>query len=319
MISLEQVTKVYESRRLFGKRAPHKAVDSLSLEIPAGIFGLLGVNGAGKSTTLKMIATLLHPTSGRILIEGKDSVKDEKPLRRRINMITGSDRMLYFRLTGRENLSYFAALYGLGYRETKRRVDFLLDLTGLSAAAGQRVEQYSRGMKQRLSIARGLINDPSVLLLDEPTLGLDVEMAHEIRRFIKNELAAARKGTIILTSHYMQEIEAVCPRLGILQHGKLIFQGRPEELYERMGLRTRHLFSYPADEELPAELSDLIGGAATEVAVRGGQREFLVPGDRAYALLGGMERLQAFGLGYRQEEPGLEEAILKLGKETAPC
>ncbi len=194
MITNDNVSKIYKTGKVFRKSEYSTGVQKIDLKIPAGAYGLLGINGAGKTTTLKMIATLLRPSLGSIQLDELDTVQNEKILRSQINMITGSDRMLYFRLTGKENLFYFSSLYGMSYRESKKRVNELLSLTGLENKADKRVETYSRGMKQRLTIARGLINNPRYLLLDEPTLGLDVAIAGEIRNFIKEILLSDEKG-----------------------------------------------------------------------------------------------------------------------------
>lgn len=154
------------------------AVKSLSLDIAAGeIVGLLGLNGAGKTTTIRMLSTLLEPTSGSIEVDGMLLHKNRQAIQQKVNMIAGGERMLYWRLTGRENLEYFSKLYGMNSPQIAREAERLLEEVGLTQAADQPVEQYSKGMKQRLQIARGLINDPQYLFLDEPTLGLDAPIA----------------------------------------------------------------------------------------------------------------------------------------------
>lgn len=318
MIELKNVRKEYRKARLF--RAPQlsRGVEDLNLTIGSGAYGLLGINGAGKTTTLKMIGTLLRPSSGTVLIDGLDSVHHEKELRVRINMITGSDRMLYFRLTGRENLLYFASLYGMSPRKAKEKSDKLLELTGLSHAAGKRVEEYSRGMKQRLTIARGLINDPAILLLDEPTLGLDVSIASEVRSFIKNVLLGRGDRTVILTSHYMSEIEEICPRVGILQEGRLIYDGEPDSLYGRLNMGEIHRFSMPARYgHLKKRITEIIGKAPDWGETEGEEVQFAMDSERGYRFLKHMDTLNIKGLSYSQEKPGLEEAIKRLSLQGA--
>ena len=313
MIKMIDVSKDYCRRRFPFKTEVSRGVCNLDLEIENGAFGLLGINGAGKTTTLKMIATLLRPGSGRILIDGLDSRRYEKQLRSRINMITGSDRMLYFRLTGRENLLYFASLYGMGRREARRRSSELLELTGLSASADKRVEQYSRGMKQRLAIARGLINDPAILLLDEPTLGLDVSIAADIRKFIKDVLLSENRRTLILTSHYMSEIEELCPRVGILQEGRLIYDGGYDDLYRRMGMEEVHCFNIPARyAHLKERIEDLAAGPLSWNGEKKGELEFSMPADAGFRFLKNVDSLSLSGMSYSQRKPGLEEAVMKL-------
>jgi len=157
-------------------------------------------------------------------------VKDSAKVRRIVNMVAGGERMLYYRLTGRENLEYFAALYDVPKREIKSRVNSLLELMGLADRADDEVEKYSKGMKQRLQVCRGLINNPEVLFLDEPTLGLDVNIAKDLRRFIREKIVEEQGKTVLLTTHYMYEAEELCDRVGFLSKGKLVAVGRSEEL-----------------------------------------------------------------------------------------
>ncbi len=311
MIKINNVSKIYKTRKVLKKSEYSTGVRNLDLEIPAGAYGLLGINGAGKTTTLKMIATLLRPSSGSIQLDGFDTVQDEKVLRSQINMITGSDRMLYFRLTGKENLFYFSSLYGMSYRESKKRVDELLSLTGLASKADKRVETYSRGMKQRLTIARGLINNPRYLLLDEPTLGLDVAIAVEIRNFIKEILVSDEKRTIILTSHYMSEIEQICKNVGILQQGSLIFDGTYKELFNLTGLKEKHHFSF-SDQRLLNKINQLIALDESSVIKEGNKFIITVDKTEGYHLLKNIEFDGTSGLEYTQRLPSLEDAIIKL-------
>ncbi|WP_155373726.1 ABC transporter ATP-binding protein [Catellatospora vulcania] len=205
------------------------AVDGLSLRIPAGqVTGLLGLNGAGKTTTIRMLATLLRPTSGRATVDDLDLVKDAREVRRRINMIAGGERMVYARLTARENLWYFGQLYDVPKAQLKARIAELLALVGLEHATDQRVERYSKGMRQRLSIARGLINRPAYLLLDEPTLGLDAPIARDLRAVVA-ELARDGVG-VLLTSHYLAEVEQLCADIFVIAAGRLVARGTPAEL-----------------------------------------------------------------------------------------
>jgi len=218
-------------RRLLRRTGPAgpPAVDGLSLKIPAGsVTGLLGLNGAGKTTTIKMLATLLRPSSGTATVDGLDVVADSREVRRRINLIAGGERMVYARLTGRENLWYFGQLYDVPRAVLRRRIDDLLALVGLVDAADTLVERYSRGMRQRLSIARGLINEPSYLLLDEPTLGLDAPIARDLRAVVA-DLARGGVG-VLLTSHYLAEVEQLCRHVYVIDRGALVAEGSPAAL-----------------------------------------------------------------------------------------
>lgn len=315
MIEIKGLEKTYIRGGLFSKKKVSRGIKNLNLTIEPGAFGLLGINGAGKTTTLKMIATLLRPSAGQILIDGKDSIKYEKELRRSINMITGSDRMLYFRLSGMENLLYFASLYGMTKKEAISRSNELLELTGLMEVKNKRVEEYSRGMKQRLTIARGLINDPKILLLDEPTLGLDVSIAKEIRTFIKDVLLRDKNRTVILTSHYMSEIEDICSNIGILQDGELIYRGDFNGLYSKLDLKERHKFSIPIESaHYKDEINKFIGYSGIWSNSRIGNLELQLSSGKGYEFLKELHRFPIPGLIYTQEKPGLEEAILKLAE-----
>src|SRR5213594_902306 len=230
------LSRVYETRKRkygIGSQTISRinAVVDLELEIEQGeLFGLLGPNGAGKTTTVKMLCTLLTPTRGNASIRGLDIVKDANKVRKIVNMVAGGERMLYYRLTGRENLRYFAELYDVPSSFVRKRVQQVLDLVGLADRADDEVEKYSKGMKQRLQIARGMINDPQVLFLDEPTLGLDVDIAKDLRAFIRKQLVEEQGKTALLTTHYLSEAEEMCDRVSFIFKGKIVSTGTPAEL-----------------------------------------------------------------------------------------
>ena len=231
-IKLENIRHVFRTTTGTFRRRSREvvALDDVSLEIEEGeMFGLLGPNGAGKTTTIKVLATLLIPTSGRATVMGLDAVKDAKSLRSKIGFLLGGERGLYYRLSGRENLRYFAVLYNLEPRYARSRVEELLELVGLRDRADERVAGFSRGMKQRLHIARMLLHDPGILILDEPTMGLDPVGARELRDLL-HRLHTEEKRTVLLTTHYMFEADALCQRIAILDQGKVVAQGTPESL-----------------------------------------------------------------------------------------
>ena len=206
-----------------------QAVKGVSFEVEKGeLFGLLGPNGAGKTTTIKMLITLLIPTSGSARVLGHDVVKEAREVRRCVGYVFGGERGVYERLSAHDNLRYFAELYGVPGREQKRRIAELVDLVGLTGREKERVEGFSRGMKQRLHIARGLLHDPPVLFLDEPTIGLDPVGARELRGLIA-DLAAAGK-TILLTTHYMFEADSLCDRIAVIAKGEIVAEGTPRQL-----------------------------------------------------------------------------------------
>ena len=209
------------------------AVDDVSFAIQEGeLFGLLGPNGAGKTTTTKMLTTLLIPTGGSASVKGFDVVKDADQVRRRIGFIFGGERGLYWRLSGIDNLRYFASLYNVDPDITKKRIAFLLEMVGLNGRGEEKVQGYSRGMKQRLHVARTLLHNPDILFLDEPTLGLDPVGAREFRAVILN--LQSEKKTILLTTHYMFEADALCNRIAVINHGRIIALDTPGGLKSRV-------------------------------------------------------------------------------------
>lgn len=202
------------------------AVEDISFEVKAGeLFGLLGPNGAGKTTTVKMLTTLLIPSAGSAKVGGFDVVKQANEVRKRIGFIFGGERGLYWRLSGDDNLRYFASLYGVDPSVSKKRIPYLMELVGLQGRGNERVGGYSRGMKQRLHVARTLLHDPEILFLDEPTIGLDPVGAREFRSVILN--LQSQKKTILLTTHYMFEADALSDRIAIVNKGKVIALDTP--------------------------------------------------------------------------------------------
>jgi len=230
-IEVQHLRRIYRTSSGVIRRKTKEviAVDDVSFDVERGeLFGLLGPNGAGKTTTVKMLTTLLIPTSGTIRILGLDIVKDASKLRSQIGFIFGGERGLYWRLTGYDNLRYFASLYHLDPQYSKKRIPYLLDLVGLADRGDEKVEGYSRGMKQRLHIARTLLHDPPLLFLDEPTIGLDPVGARELRQVVLN--LQSQEKTILLTTHYMFEADALCQRIGVIDEGKIIALDTPQGL-----------------------------------------------------------------------------------------
>src|SRR5205085_11795153 len=214
VIEAEELHRTYRTTTgTFRRRAKEvEAVRGVSFEVGEGeLFGLLGPNGAGKTTTIKMLITLLLPTAGSARVLGLDVVEQAHEVRKRIGYVFGGERGVYERLSGYDNLRYFAELYGVPAHEPRRRIEELLEVVGLKGREHERAEGYSRGMKQRLHVARGLLHDPEVLFLDEPTIGLDPVGARELRSTIATLTAAGK--TILLTTHYMFEADALCDRI----------------------------------------------------------------------------------------------------------
>lgn len=206
-----------------------RAVNHVSFEINAGqILCFLGPNGAGKTTTINMCSTLLAPTSGDIQVAGVDAVAQPRAARQHIGLVLGGDRGFYSRATARDNLLFFADVLGVPRKLRKERVEDALEAVALTDRADSKVQDFSRGMKQRLHIARGLLNDPALLFLDEPTNGLDPELALEVRKLVKS---LAQRGTgILLTTHYLAEAQALADNLLIINEGKTAFHGTLQDL-----------------------------------------------------------------------------------------
>jgi ABC-2 type transport system ATP-binding protein len=214
-----------------------EAVRGVSFAVARGeLYGRLGPTGAGKTTTIKMLITLLVPTAGTARVLGHDVVAAPGRVRASIGYVFGGDRGLYDRISGLDNLRYFAELYGVAPREQRRRIAEVLELVNLSDRARDRVEGYSRGMRQRLHIARGLLHDPPVLFLDEPTIGVDPVAARELRAAVAGLTQAGK--TVLLTTHYMFEADTLCHRIGVIAKGRLLAEGTPADLKARVADRT---------------------------------------------------------------------------------
>ena len=230
-IVAEHLCKVFNVTKGFLRRTRTRiiAVKDVSFEVDYGeLFGLVGPNGAGKTTTIKMLTTMLIPTSGNATVLGYNVQKDITRVREKIGIVLGGERGLYTRVSAIDNLRYFADLYGVPPTIRDKRVKELLQFMGLWERARDRVETYSKGMKQRLHLARGLINDPQLIFLDEPTIGLDPEIAKDTRSMIRD---LVRKGkTILLTTHYMFEADELCKRIAVIRGGEIVALDTPSGL-----------------------------------------------------------------------------------------
>src|SRR2546428_1222390 len=216
-------------RREHDPREAFRGVKGIDLSVEVGeIFGLLGPNGAGKTTTMKMLATLLVPTEGTIRVLGIDAAKDPRKVRARLGAMLSGERSLYWKLTGRENLEYYAALYHVPSKDTKARIDRSLEAVKLSDRADDYVERYSTGMRQRLALARALLPDPQLVILDEPTVGLDPQASRDLRDRVRELRAQGR--TVLLTTHYMEEADQLCDRVAIIDHGRIVALDTPAAL-----------------------------------------------------------------------------------------
>jgi sodium transport system ATP-binding protein len=230
MIEAQQLSKVFNDK----KRGEVRAVDSVSFHCaPGEIYGLLGANGAGKTTTLRMLATIFKPTSGTANVAGFDVIRDSAKVRQHVGFLSTATA-LYGRLSAQEMVEYFGRLNGLEGETLRKSVDQLFDALDMNSYRDRRCEKLSTGMKQKVSIARTLVHDPSIMIFDEPTVGLDVMAARAIVNFIRQ--CRDRGKTVIFSTHVMSEVEKLCNRIGIIHGGKLLAEGTLAELRSRSGL-----------------------------------------------------------------------------------
>lgn len=224
MIKTESATKTYKNG--------FTAVDKLNLQVAKGdMYGFLGPNGAGKTTTIRMLTGLLTPTSGRVFVDGMNVVERAVDVKKIIGVVPESHGYYYW-MNPAEYLVYFGALFGISKMEAAKRADELLDKVGLAEKKKVPIGQFSRGMKQRLGIAKALINNPKVIFLDEPTLGLDPMGQRDVQNLILN-INKNENITVFITSHLLKDIEALCNKVCIVQKGKLIEQGSINELKKK--------------------------------------------------------------------------------------
>jgi ABC-2 type transport system ATP-binding protein len=243
-IVVEGLGKVFQSPaglgemlrgRLFGK--PVEALADVSFTVPQGeIACMMGPNGAGKSTLVRILGGLLLPSAGRAQVAGIDAGAGTSEFRRRVAFVVGDERSFHYRVSGRGNLHYFAALHGLPAAVARRRTGELLERVGLAEAADRRYREYSRGMRPRLAIARGLLGDPKVLLLDEPTLGLDPRGARDLRAFLREEIIRGAGRTAIVCSNDPAEARAMADRVLFLEAGHLRGESAPDRIEAELGL-----------------------------------------------------------------------------------
>jgi ABC-2 type transport system ATP-binding protein len=259
-IELHNISKTFTERNwktfLFRKPFQTLALDNISLTVEKGeIMGLLGPNGAGKTTLIKILSTLVTPDSGNGTISGLSLTTQSLAIRNTIGMVSTNDRTFYWRLTGRENLDFFATLYNLHSSSKKNRIDKVLQLTDMVDKADSRFMSYSSGQKQRLSIARALLAEPEVLLMDEATTSLDPIATRKLLIFTKEILAKQEQKTIIWCTHNLHEAEDICDRVTILHRGKIFFSGKLNDI------------SDPKSPNLEQTFANLVGSSQDSLAV----------------------------------------------------
>jgi ABC-2 type transport system ATP-binding protein len=315
-IEVQNLRRVFRTTLGVFKRSTKEvmAVEDISFAVASGeLFGLLGPNGAGKTTSVKMLTTLLIPTGGTARILGHDVVKEAEAIRPRIGFIFGGERGLYWRLSAIDNLRYFATLYQLEPEVTKKRIPYLLELVGLADRGREKVEGYSRGMKQRLHIARTLLHDPELLFLDEPSIGLDPVAAREMRQIVLN--LQAEKKTILLTTHYMFEADALCQRIAVIDHGRIIALDTPDGLKQHvqdLSVIEIEVFGVPKNTLDRVQAMPFV--AAVSVENRDQKQALIVQSPRGSAavpdLMAALTGLRVGRVDVR--EPTLEDAYVRL-------
>jgi ABC-2 type transport system ATP-binding protein len=320
-IHARDLTRVYKA-----KPNPVTALGGVDLEVaPGEFFGLLGPNGAGKTTLIKILTTLLLPTSGTATVAGFDVATETAKIRRVINMVAGGEQSGYGLLTVREQLWMFSQFYGLPNREGWRRVDELIEVTGLDEKRDQKVRSLSTGERQKLNFARGMLNDPWVLFLDEPTLGLDVGAARDLREHTLAWRAAAPGRTVLLTTHYMVEADQLCDRIAIVDHGRILALGTPAEL--RRLVQSESIFRIELDQlpadgglgaltDLPGVLSAVHAGDGSEIDGAGASsvalKVALADDSALTTVVTAVAERGSHLVGLRKSEPSLEDVFVEL-------
>ena len=268
IIDIDQLTKVFPPQRsLVGRGQQSKlAVDNVTLQVKEGeIFGLIGPNGAGKTTLIRMLSTMVLPTSGSAHVGGFDVTRDERAIRDLVGVVSSNERSFYWRLTGRENLRFFSTLYQIPEQQAGPWRDELLSILGLAEVADRRFDHYSTGQKQRMAIARGLLTRPKVLLMDEPTKGVDPMGAAEIVQLIQGRILQLWQPTILVTSHNLSEIERLCQRVALMHEGRLAALGTIDELRASMRQSDAYVISVSGlSGDLLESLAKQAGGVISQ-------------------------------------------------------
>ncbi len=264
-IKIEGVTKRFPKLKRYRemlfhpfKREEITALRGVDLRVKKGeLFGLLGVNGAGKTTLIKILCTLVHPNEGEAWVNGFDTTKHSWEIRKTIGYVISEERSFYWRLTGRQNLEFFAALYNLNQQEAQKRIKSVLKLLDLTNSADKMFKDYSTGMRQKLAIARGLLTDPLIVFMDEPTRSLDPLAAHHLRDFVIQEIVGRQGRTVFFSTHNLQEAE-ICQRIAILDEGKIKLCDEPAKIREQYSRPRCYLKTLnPDPEQVNRVLNDI--------------------------------------------------------------
>jgi ABC-2 type transport system ATP-binding protein len=320
-IFTEDLARIYKIRGPKRKDDPKEvvALDGVNLTVGRGeLFGLLGPNGAGKTTLIKILTTLLLPSRGRAAVEGLDVTRDAQEIRRRISMVSGGETSGYGLLTVEENLWMFARFYGLETAVARQRINEMLEIVGITDRRRTKISDLSTGLRQKMNFIRGFISDPEVIFLDEPTLGLDVAAARQVRSFLLQWMRDHPGRTLLLTTHYMAEADELCDRLAIIDRGKLLALDTPADLKHRLRrdaifkLRVGPLGPRPSREEM---LEAVPGVRQVTVVEQEGVSELtlILAADEALpAVLAHLTRRGSALIALEKREPTLEDVFIDL-------
>lgn len=294
------------------------ALDKVSISIEEGeIFGLLGPNGAGKTTLIKILTTLLLPTSGEAYVGGFNVANESNKVRKIISLVSGGETPGYGILSSRENLWFFSQLHGLSSSAARERISQLFKDLEFEEYANMRMSKLSTGYKQRLNFARGLLNDPRILFLDEPTLGLDVLTSKKLRTYIVDWAKRERKGTVLLTTHYMAEADEMCDRVAIIDHGRILVCDSPfrlkENLKENVIMRVE-VSSVQADFGFMEKMAGIVGSSQTRsIQTNTTTLKVMVKDEDVFSkILAKLEQQKLKMLAINKAEPTLEDVYISL-------
>jgi ABC-2 type transport system ATP-binding protein len=293
------------------------ALNDVSLDIRQGeLFGLLGPNGAGKTTLIKILTTLLSPSSGMASVAGIDVVKQPEEVRKMINMVSGGETSGYGLLTVRENLWMFAQFYGIPSKEANQRIQTLAEIVGIADRLNTKSSDLSTGLRQKMNIIRGFLTDPRILFLDEPTLGLDVGAARDVRNFVRHWMEDDAGRTLLLTTHYMAEADDLCDRVAIINQGKVLACDTPSSLKHSLQSEVIFQILVEAPGLLNEEAMCWINGVKDfhqKQTLDGLKLELILEEEAALAeVIAEISRQNARILSLEKREPTLEDVFVRL-------
>lgn len=316
-IETHEITRIFKIKPTQAQPGKQMtALNGVNVQVRSGeLFGLLGPNGAGKTTLIKILVTLLYPTTGRALVDGLDVVTQAQAVRERISMVSGGETSGYGLLTVSEQLWMFAQFYGVPSRLARQRLQELLKVVGLWDERDHKVHTLSTGMRQRMNLCRGLISDPRILFLDEPTLGLDVSVARDIRAYIQRWLAEKPGRTILLTTHYMQEADEMCDRVAIIDQGKILNCDTPAAIKRQSAQATLFQITVERmteDESALSAVAGVVRCQASQGAAGTDLRLTLADDGAIAAVVAALTERGKRILALQKVEPTLEDAFVEM-------